>query len=154
LQAIRAFAEQGDRVFEGAAMTYLALADTDLERAEQEARAAIEALASCPPARAYAMAVLAHVLERAGRAGEALPIAIDAAMLADRLGGIDDGDAFVRLVHAELLRATGDDTAASEVAQKAQAPLIARAERIADLELRKSFLENVPENAATLAFDV
>jgi hypothetical protein len=59
--------------------------------------------------------------------------------------------AFVRLAHAEALHATGANAAARHAIAGAQAHLVTIAGRIADPAYRQSFLENVPENARTLA---
>jgi hypothetical protein len=55
----------------------------------------------------------------------------------------------VRLTYAEALEATGDE-AARVVAMEAKRALLARAEKIEDPALRKTFLESVDENRATL----
>jgi hypothetical protein len=59
--------------------------------------------------------------------------------------------AFVRLAHAEALAAAGDQPAACAAITVARARLLAIADRIPDPDYRKSFLEEVPENARTLA---
>jgi hypothetical protein len=59
--------------------------------------------------------------------------------------------AFMRLAHAEALHATGAHDAARQVIAAARAHLFTVADRIADPHYRQSFLENVPENARTLA---
>jgi hypothetical protein len=59
--------------------------------------------------------------------------------------------AFVRLAHAEALHATGAHDAARHAIAEARDRLLRIADRIAGPAYRKSFLENVPENARTLA---
>jgi hypothetical protein len=59
--------------------------------------------------------------------------------------------AFVRLAHAEALHATGAEDAARRAIADARARLVAIAGKIADPSYRTSFLEQVPENARTLA---
>jgi 2-methylisocitrate lyase-like PEP mutase family enzyme len=59
--------------------------------------------------------------------------------------------AFVRLAHAEALHATGAHGAARDAIARARAYLLAVADKIADPGYRASFLEQVPENARTLA---
>jgi hypothetical protein len=115
------------------------------------ARAAIEILAAVPPTRCYALAALAHVLLAAGRAGDALAASGEAFGLLEVLGGIDDGESFVRLTHAEALAAAGDPGGGRRALADARARLQARAERLSDAASRQSFLEQVPENARTLA---
>ena len=59
--------------------------------------------------------------------------------------------AFVRLVHAEALHATGAHDAARHAIAEARAHLFTIAGRIPDPAYKQSFLENVPENSRTLA---
>jgi hypothetical protein len=58
--------------------------------------------------------------------------------------------ALVRLVHAEALHASGAQDAARRAIGDAAARLGAMAGRISDPDYRRSFLEDVPENARTL----
>jgi hypothetical protein len=134
-----------------------------LEGAEREARAAVEILAIAPPARAYALAILAQALlalrsqgDRAPRpaaelAAEALGVACEAMALLESLGFLEEGETLVRLAHAESLAATGNVAAARTAIATARSKLVARAAKIKDESRRKSFLERVPENARTLA---
>ncbi|MGZ5969750.1 MAG: hypothetical protein ACXWP4_18885, partial [Polyangiales bacterium] len=64
---------------------------------------------------------------------------------------LDEGEATVRLVHAEALFAAGRTDEARAAITTARARLFERAARIVDAELRKTFLEGVPENARTLS---
>jgi hypothetical protein len=59
--------------------------------------------------------------------------------------------AFVRLAHAEALHATGAHHAARRAIAEARARLYATAGKIADPAYKRSFLDDVPENARTLA---
>ena len=65
------------------------------------------------------------------------------------LGALEEGEALVRLTYAEALRAAGDP-AASGAAREARDSLLARSEKIDDPSVRKTFLESVDENRATL----
>jgi hypothetical protein len=56
---------------------------------------------------------------------------------------------FVRLAHAEALHATGAHAAAREAIAGARDRLRAIAGKIDDPAYRRSFLEDVPENART-----
>jgi len=56
-----------------------------------------------------------------------------------------------RLGYAEALDATGDHAAACAAITEARDRLLAQAARIDDPSRRKTFLENVPENARTLS---
>jgi hypothetical protein len=90
-----------------------------------------------------------------GRAEEALATAQDAMARCTTMGGCGMfRGAFVRLVHAEALHATGAHDAARTAIAAARARLLAIADRIADPAYRTSFLANVPENARTLALAV
>ena len=59
--------------------------------------------------------------------------------------------AFVRLAHAEALEATGAHAAARRAIADARTRLYTIADKIADPAYKTSFLQNVPENARTLA---
>jgi eukaryotic-like serine/threonine-protein kinase len=69
----------------------------------------------------------------------------------DVLGGIEEGESLVRLVHAKALFASGDTDGAAIALRASRARLLARAERIADTRQRASFLHAIPENQETLA---
>jgi hypothetical protein len=58
--------------------------------------------------------------------------------------------AFLRLVHAECLEAAGDHEAAKVAISSARAHVLGNAAKIGDLEVRRCFLEEVPENRQTL----
>ena len=97
------------------------------------------------------LATLAGLRLAQGRAGEALAAAEDAMARMAAMGacGLFRG-AFVRLIHAEALHATGAHAAARTAIDPARARLLAIAARIADPGYRDSFLAQVPENARTL----
>jgi len=59
--------------------------------------------------------------------------------------------AFVRLVHAEALHANSAHDRARHAIADARTRLFTIADRIAEPAYRKNFLDNVPENARTLA---
>ncbi|HSK00217.1 MAG TPA: protein kinase [Kofleriaceae bacterium] len=87
-----------------------------------------------------------------GRAEEALAAAEDAIARITAMSGCGlFRGAFVRLAHAEALHATGAGDAARRAIDDARARLLATASRIDDPAYRRSFLEDVPENARTLA---
>jgi ATP/maltotriose-dependent transcriptional regulator MalT len=151
--AVRGAAELREPRIEGGSRVYLSIIRAlagDLEGAEREARMAVEVLEMQPPTRTYALAQLAHVMLERGRAGEALVAASDAARVLEGLTSIDDGEALVRLVHAEALQANGEDEAASKAIRSARDRLLARAETIRDPTWRESFFHNVPENERTM----
>jgi eukaryotic-like serine/threonine-protein kinase len=100
---------------------------------------------------AYALSTRAKIRLTEGRPDEALADARKAAEVLAELGGIDEGEAQVRLTYAEALRAGGDIAGAEEAIAEARSRLLERAAKISDPELRRSFLERVPENAETLS---
>lgn len=144
---------RGARVMEGAIRIWccrVMLMRGALDLAEAEAEAAVDLVAASDPSKqAYALAALARVRLEQHRASDAVEPAQKAFEVAEGLGCIEDGDVFVRLTYAEILDTTGDHAAAREVLRAARGQVVARAERIDDDNLRRSFLERVPENART-----
>jgi tetratricopeptide (TPR) repeat protein len=144
---------QGNLRFEGWTRIYLTrilLRARDDERAAREGALAAEQLAVSPPARAGALAALAQARIAEGDPAAALAAAREAKDTLDRLGGIEEFEALVRLAYAEALEACGDEDGGREAIVDAREKLVARAERITDGRLRTSFLHQVPENARTL----
>jgi hypothetical protein len=153
-EAILAFEAQGDRRMEGASRMYLALihaSEKSYAAAAREADIALTQLDKTPPLRVYAMATLAHVRLAQGDVTEALEWATKAMADLEVLGGIEEGESLVRLVHAKTLFASGDTAGAAVALRASRARLLARAERIADTSQRASFLHAIPENHETLA---
>jgi tetratricopeptide (TPR) repeat protein len=151
--AVRQAIAQGDPRIEGGSRLYLAMIHEErgeLEDAEHEARTAMDAARAIPPTRAVACGVLAKVLLARGRNDEALEAASEAMGLLESLGGLEEGESLVRLVHAEALYATGDREGARIALEAAAQRLTERASKLRDPELRRSFLERVPENARTM----
>ena len=122
----------------------------ELERAEAEARGAVAGFDGYGPSRPYAQAQLAQVLLARGRHEEALEVA-ESAMAALRAGPVDDGEALVRVTLVEARRATGRAAEADVALREADERLRARAALISDASLREHFLNDVPENARTIA---
>jgi eukaryotic-like serine/threonine-protein kinase len=152
-QAVREFQELRERRMEGLARSDLAAIRCragDLDGAAAEARAAIELTGEIPPSRAYALGHLARILLAAGDAAGAHAAAGEAMAILDRLGGLDEGEALVRLVHAEALDAVGDHDAARAAIASARERLDEVAAKIADPAWRASFLTRVEENARTI----
>jgi tetratricopeptide (TPR) repeat protein len=153
-RVVDTFCRLGDVRMEGMARTYLAaiayLAG-DLEASEREARAAAGVLTIAPPRRIVALAQLARTLMARGRLDASLVAAREAHATLERLGAVEEGESFVRLVHAEALLAAGSASEAAAAVASARARLLARADRIEDPIRRERFLANVPDNARTLA---
>ncbi len=152
-EAVSSFEAQGDLRMAGASRMYLAqihAAQKEYASAAREARLAVAELEKSPPVRVYAIATLAGVLLAQGE----LPASLAQATLAmnefDRLGGIEEGESFVRLVHAKALAASGDMMGAAAAIRASRERLLARALRIADPAQRETFVRAIPENRETL----
>jgi len=157
IEAVDRCVEQGYRRFEAASRIYLAEILTlrgDFEEAEGEVQRAESAASGSPAIRAHALATHADVLLAAGRPDAALIHASEAMRMLESLEGVEEGEALIRLAHIRALAATGLTGEASRRTAEAQQRLRERSFRIGDPRYRKSFLENVPENAATMALAV
>jgi serine/threonine-protein kinase len=146
---------QGNGRAEAFTRAYLAQAlaaaePSDLVGAEREARASLELGASSPASRAYALAVLADLSLRRGNPDDALASAREACRRLEEHHGAEGAELFIRATLASALVARGEHVEARAVAFAARGRLLASAGRIADPQLRASFLERVPENARTL----
>ena len=162
LEAVDLFAAQGDRRMEGVSRVYLStilLSMGDAVGAGVEADVASGLLEATPPAKACALASAAAArlaeFDVCNRDSSTTLATADersreAHALVVSLGGIEEGEALVRLVRAEVLAALGRPDEARKTIEEARARLLGRAERIADAAQRKSFLEQVPENARTI----
>lgn len=153
-EALEAFQTKGERRMEGKSRVFLAeifLLSGDLEAADREAKTAVKALSVAPPAKAHALAVAAQIELARGDTASALRNAVDADALLQQVGVLDEGEAMVRLILAEALQASGRQDEARAAITAARNRLLERASHIRDEALRRSFLEQVPENARTLA---
>jgi tetratricopeptide (TPR) repeat protein len=123
-----------------------------LEEAEREATAAREILAAVPLDLPGLLATLAAVRLARGRVDDALAAAREGLARYETQGaaGFFRG-ARIRLVHAECLHAAGRIDEARDAVGIARDRLLGLAERIGDPARRRSFLEDVPENARTLS---
>ena len=145
---------QGNRRFEAISRLYLAeilRLQGDTAAAEEQARLAVTGAAGAPAVRAHALAMLADLLLQRGRAAEALPVTGEAMTLLESLEGVGDGESLIRLVHALALEATGDVERAAAHARSAKQRILDLANSITEPTWRRSFLDNVPENARTCA---
>ncbi|WP_438025888.1 serine/threonine-protein kinase [Sorangium sp. So ce233] len=153
-EAVRSFAAMQEPRMEGASRAYLAgilLSAGDVAGAEAEARRAVAMLEVARPLLPYALATLADALLAGGRRDEALAEARRAAEILREIGQLEEGEALVRVVHAEALWATGDREGARAALAEAEARIEERAGKIADPAWRASFVERVPEHARTAA---
>jgi tetratricopeptide (TPR) repeat protein len=153
-EAVALLADHPDRRLPGVARVELAAVITqagDGAGAEEEARRALEGLADHPPGRASAAAVLARALLVKGDPTGARSAAEAALADVEALGGLDEGEALVRLAVVEARRATGDEAGAASALVEARRRVLGVASRLGDPALRRAFLENVPENRRILA---
>jgi tetratricopeptide (TPR) repeat protein len=151
--AVAAFASLGNLRMEAGSRMYLARILALLGRGEEavaEARQALSLTPGTSPLRPHALGMLAGAELVRGRAAEALQAAREAMESLRAVGNTDEAEAFIHLVHAEALHATGATGAARAAVGEARARLLARAQKIADPAAREGFLRRVPENARTL----
>jgi eukaryotic-like serine/threonine-protein kinase len=121
----------------------------EFEAAEREIQAALAMMV--PLEHAAVLGTLSVLRLAQGRAEEALAVAEDAVSRCRAMAGCGFfRGAFVRLAHAEALHATGAHGAARDAIASARTRLFTIAGKIVDPDYRRSFLENVPENARTL----
>ncbi len=152
-EALALFRAQGDLPLEATARTYLALVLApagDVEAATREAHAVADDARATPALRAHARAILADLALARGDANAARESAEAAMSTLTSLDGIEEGEARIRVVYAEALAASGDLEGARAAVVEARDRLMARAEKVVDPGLRRSFLERVPENARTV----
>lgn len=153
--AIELCKKQGNRRFECAGRIYLANILLRREDARGAARSAEEAIACAkdfPGLEAYARAMLGSIYLRQSKASRALSVAEAAMDLLTKLESVEEGEALIRVVDAEALYANGRRTEAVARIHAARERLLKIADEIDDHPWRKSFLENVPENARTMRF--
>jgi tetratricopeptide (TPR) repeat protein len=152
-EAIALCEAQGDLRMAGASRMYLALVhagEKNYEAAAREVLIALTQLDKSPPIRVYATAVLASIRLAQGDIQDALQHATAAMADLSLLGGIEEGESFVRLVHAKSLASSGDKQSAAIAIRASRDRLIARAEKITDSRLQTTFLHAISENAETL----
>lgn len=148
-QAIAVATRLGDAVLEAGSLLYLAEAR---ERAGQpsaaveDARRAVALLERVPPFQAVARAILARALSASGADAEALT-EIERACAGLEAQPLEEGEALVRAIHVDVLRACGRLDEAHAEACAAWARVEARAASIADLGWRDAFLHRVPHHA-------
>ena len=122
----------------------------ELEKAAQEARRALEIPGLPPPTRAICLAHLADVFLAQGLPADADVAARSAMDLLEEIGQLDDSEAYVRLVHAQVLFASQRYDEAGRAILAARTRLSAIAASMGNAYFRESFLRDVPEHAKTL----
>jgi eukaryotic-like serine/threonine-protein kinase len=123
----------------------------DLGPAEDQAHAALPLLSTLPLDHLAATATLAAIRLARGGIGEALTAAEQVLSRYETLRAFGFKGAFARLIRAEALRAAGSAERARAAITDARDRLLANAAKIGDPAYQKTFLENGPENARTLA---
>jgi len=163
-KAIETGKEHKNRRLELASRLYLAevgLASGDHSVAEREARLALELATDILPLKCLTLAVLTRILltqaqeqhesdSSSVQRREAKEIAGQAAALLEGLDAVE-GDAYVRLAHAEALFACGDRKGSVAAIRVARAAVMDRASSIPDEALRRSFLTRVWEHSRTIS---
>jgi hypothetical protein len=121
-----------------------------LHEALSEAKSALSVLVA-PPARAWALALLADMHLAAGETELAVQEAGEASSILNHLGTLPEGDADTRYTLALVLRASGRVEESRSAIHAAVDRLIRRSSGIPSPEARRRFLEEVPANAHTVA---
>jgi tRNA A-37 threonylcarbamoyl transferase component Bud32/tetratricopeptide (TPR) repeat protein len=130
---------------------WVRLAMGDLEGAEVDARAAVDALGGANAMLGDALAMLSDVERARGDGAGALATARRAIVALEAAGKTAIGEAAIRLAHVQALLAAGEREAARVALAAAKERLLTRARTIHDPALRRAFVEDVAEHAATAA---
>ncbi|UQA55411.1 ATP-binding protein [Polyangium aurulentum] len=152
-EALAAFVTQGDYWHEVAARIYLVhilLGLGRVEEAEQQVSRAVDLSLGVQPLRCSAALARARVLLVQGNGREAHLAALGAMYSMQKLGSIEEDEPLLRLTFAEASWAAGLSSMARVAIGTARQRLLDRAAQIKDPAWRRSFLENVPENARTI----
>lgn len=132
---------------------YLALVEQRRGRIDamlEAARRSVEIAPERLSAQVFAIGTLAAALLAAGRIDEARAASQRTIDLLHELGGVEAGEASIRLNHAEILLAAGERDAALAAFAEARDWLLERAAKIRDEGRRGTFLGNIAEHARTL----
>ncbi|MFO0611499.1 MAG: AAA family ATPase [Polyangiaceae bacterium] len=151
-QALSIALRGGDAIIAGSTRIYLALAlalQHDLESASAQLAEAARELRVAPACQALANAELARIRLREGRAAEAFELAASAMENLGTTGTAEEGDPIIRLAYVEALFATQQRAAALAALASAWRKVTERAALITDPEMRRSFLERIPEHVRT-----
>jgi tetratricopeptide (TPR) repeat protein/predicted Ser/Thr protein kinase len=152
--AFEALTAHGNLRLAAAARQYLAvieMADGNFAAAMAHLRAAIDSTPDLPQFRVQFHGTLSRAYRLAGDPVSALSHARTAMQLMETHGRPEEGEAEVRLAYAEALFATGATEMGKRVIADAELRVLDKAAKIRDPAWRRSFLEAIPENAATLA---
>jgi tetratricopeptide (TPR) repeat protein len=127
-------------------------AASPVEVAQEAEKLAIEAEAVGEPG----IAVMSHTVAASARlaVGDhegALSVSTGAMARLDELGGIEEGEAELFVIHARALEAAGRHREARSVIARGRARIAQIADRISDPEWRRRFLEDVPAHRLLMA---
>jgi hypothetical protein len=154
--AIEIARRQGDTRAVCASSYYLARAQlagghlVEADRAISQAEDAVgDAVTWVPPVQA----TRAQILLARGEIERALGLSRAAYDHLEALGSVDDGEALVRLVHAECLKAARRDAEAVASIRHAAGLLRARAEQIRPEPWAEGFLRRIMEHRRTLELE-
>lgn len=151
-QALSIALRGGDTFIAGSTRVYFALAlalQQDLENAAAQLVEATRELGQDSASDALSTAELARVRLLQGRNAEALSHATTAMSIVAESGVAEEGDAIIRLAYVEALFAMEQRPAAVAALASAWKRVADRAALVTDPELRRSFLERVPEHQRT-----
>ena len=148
-EALSGFQRHDHRLEGGArvSVALIALWAGKTELGRSEARQALAILReAAPPLVPVALAALAALDLASGAPDAAVAHCVEAEALMHAASGIEYGETLLVVTHAQALVALGRGGEAAAVARAGAERLQARADLLADPELRVAFLENVPEN--------
>ena len=152
-EAMDGFIAQQDPIGEGLARIYRAGAihlSREHAAAAEEAKLALPLLEGAPPYRAAALGLIALMRIDAGDADGAHAAGMEAMQVLQAYGGTVEGEAIVRIGHAEGLRAKGDIDGSRRAIAAARDHLLAKAGKIKSAELRRGFMERLQEHGRIL----
>lgn len=144
---------RGNRRCEAISLVYLARIRSwakDIPGAIAAATEAEQTAKPLPAIQAYALAVWAHLLLETRQLPKAEKLALEAMQIVDRLNGIEEGEALVRMTYARILRARGCELDGRRILRTARVRLLESAEKMSELGWRKSFLTHVGDNRELL----
>ncbi len=127
------------------------LAAGDVEAAAEAAREAVVIAQTVAKGRRRALAVLARIELARGDGEASLALAQQAMTHVGAIGVVDIGEVLTELAYAEALESAGRHGAACGVLGVVREQLVAQAATLTDPELRRSYLEDVWENARVMA---
>jgi hypothetical protein len=154
LAAVEQFTAQDNKRLCAASHDYLAqfaLAAGDLAVARRHSELALAGTHDVPALQITFCGTASRLARAVGDSAGALGHAARAIELMSAHGPPEEGALAVRLAHAEALHAAGRLADARLAIGEAEARLLEAAARIGDPAWRRSYLEAVPEHAATLA---